>query len=55
MNKDFLIVSGEWHDGLYYPTIEGTLGGYFRSRLMILIIPLFFTNILFVQSYSLYL
>ena len=27
LNKDFLIVSGEWHDGLPYPTMEGELGG----------------------------
>ena len=32
MNKDFLIVLGEWHDGLPYPTREGLLGGVFRSR-----------------------
>ena len=29
MDKDYLIISGEWHDGLYYPTREGTLGGVF--------------------------
>ena len=27
LNKDFLIVSREWHDGLPYPTREGTPGG----------------------------
>ena len=27
LKKDFLIVSGEWHDGLPYPTREGKLGG----------------------------
>ena len=27
MNKDYLIISGEWHDGLHCPTIEGTPGG----------------------------
>ena len=27
MNKDFLIVSREWHNGLHYLTKEGTLGG----------------------------
>ena len=32
MNKDFLIISGEWHDGLPCPTREGLLGGVFRSR-----------------------
>ena len=29
MDKDYLIISWEWHDGLYYPTREGTLGGVF--------------------------
>ena len=24
MNKDFLIILGEWHNGLHYPTREGT-------------------------------
>ena len=27
LNKDFLIVSREWHGGLPYPTREGTPGG----------------------------
>ena len=27
LNKDFLIVSGAWHDGLPYPTEEGAPGG----------------------------
>ena len=27
LNKDFLIVSGEWHDGLPCPTRKGTPGG----------------------------
>ena len=39
MDKDYLIVSGEWHDGLHYPTQEGTLGGVHRFRFMILTIP----------------
>ena len=39
MDKDYLIVSGEWHDGLHYPTQEGTLGGVLRFRFMILTIP----------------
>ena len=26
MDKDFLIVSGEWHDGLHCPTKDGTPG-----------------------------
>ena len=30
LNKDFLIVSGAWHDGLPYSTKEGTLGGAFK-------------------------
>ena len=30
LNKDFLIVSGEWYEGLHCPTVEGTLGGAFR-------------------------
>ena len=27
LKKDFLILSGEWHDGLPCPTREGKLGG----------------------------
>ena len=27
MDEDFLIISGEWHDKLHYPTQDGTLGG----------------------------
>jgi len=27
LNKDFLIVSGEWHDGFLYPTRKGTPSG----------------------------
>ena len=27
LNKDFLIISGAWHDGFPCPTEEGTLGG----------------------------
>ena len=30
LNKDFLIVSRAWHDGLPCPTQEGTLGGTFE-------------------------
>ena len=30
LNKDFLIVSGAWHDGLSCPTQEGTPGGAFE-------------------------
>ena len=32
LNKDFLIVSGEWHDCLSCPTREGTPGGVFRFK-----------------------
>ena len=47
MNKDYLIVSGEWHDGLHRPTREGTPGGVFRSRsIVLIIIPLFPIDIL---------
>ena len=27
LNEDFLIVSGEWHDGDPCPIVEGELGG----------------------------
>ena len=27
MDEDFLIVSGEWHDGLHCPTQDGEPGG----------------------------
>ena len=27
MKDDYLIASGEWHDGLHCPTQEGELGG----------------------------
>ena len=30
LNKEFLIVSGGWHDGLHCPTEEGAPGGVFR-------------------------
>ena len=26
MDKDFLIILGDWHDGLHYPTQNGELG-----------------------------
>ena len=32
MNKDFLIVSEEWHDGLHCPTREGTPSGLFWDQ-----------------------
>ena len=41
MDKDFLIVSEEWHDGLHCPTQDGTPGGVFRFRLTALTIPIF--------------
>ena len=30
LNKDFLIMSGWWHDGLHCPTEEGAPSGVFR-------------------------
>ena len=36
MDQDFLIVSGEWHNGLHCPTREGKLGGILRFRLPVL-------------------
>ena len=30
LNKDFLIVSGVWHDGLPCPVKEGSQVGYFE-------------------------
>ena len=42
MDKDYLIVLGEWHDGLHCPTREGTLGGVLRFRYITLTIPLSF-------------
>ena len=46
MTKDYLIVLGEWHDDLHYPTREGTPGGVFRSRSIVLILkPPFLTDI----------
>ena len=27
IKDDYLITSGEWHNGLHYPTWEGELGG----------------------------
>ena len=32
LNKDFLIVLGEWHDDLPYPTREGQPGGVLDLR-----------------------
>ena len=42
MNKDFLIVLGEWHDDLPYPMREGLLGGVFRYRFITSKSPFFF-------------
>ena len=36
IDQHFLIVSGEWHDGLHYPTQEGKQGGVLRFRLPVL-------------------
>ena len=41
MIKDFLIISGKWHDGLYCLTREGIPGGVYRSRFITLKSPLF--------------
>ena len=41
MNRDFLIVSREWYDGLPCPMREGILGGVCRSRLIISKSPFF--------------
>ena len=41
MNKDFLIISREWHDGLPCPTREGTLGGVSGLRLLLQRHPVF--------------
>ena len=30
LNKDFLIMSGGWHDGLHCSTEEGAPGGVFK-------------------------
>lgn len=46
MNKDFLIVSGELHDGLHCRTRERTPSGIPKSRFFVLmIIPLFFSPV----------
>ena len=41
MDKDYLIVPGEWHDGLHCPTREGTPRGVFRYRSTVLTISFF--------------
>ena len=50
MDKDFLIVSGEWHDRLHCLTQGGTLGGVFRFRFTTLTIPLFLLTIFLFTS-----
>ena len=35
MTKDFLIISGEWHDGLPYPTREGKPNGVLGLGLLL--------------------
>ena len=41
MNKDFLIVLGEWHDDLPCPMREGQLGGVLGLSLFLLSYPFF--------------
>ena len=41
MNKDYLIVSGEWHDSLHCPIREGTPSRVLRFRSIILTTSLF--------------
>ena len=55
MNQDYLIISGEWHYGLHCSTREGTLGGVFRSRSIILTTPFFLTDISRAHSFYSYL
>ena len=50
MDKDFLIVSWEWHDGLHCPTWGGTPGRAFRFRFTTLTIPLFLLTIFVITS-----
>ena len=47
LNKDFLIISGEWHDGLPYPTREGKPSGALGLGLQFLSCSLFFFLCLF--------
>ena len=55
MNKDYLIVLGEWHDGLHCPTREGTPGRVLRSRSIILTTSFFLTNIFYTHTSYLYM
>ena len=41
MNKDFLIISREWHDSLPCSAREGIPGGVFRSRFITSKLPFF--------------
>ena len=41
MDKDLLIVSSEWHDGLHCPTRGKKPGGVLRFRLIALTLPFF--------------
>ena len=41
IDKDFLIISGEWHDGLHCPTRDRKPGGVLRFRLIALTLSLF--------------
>ena len=36
MDQDFMIISGEWHDGLHCPTQEEKPGGVFRLKFPVL-------------------
>ena len=50
MNKDYLIISGEWHDGLHCPTREGIPSGVLRSRSTILTTLFFIISTHFLLS-----
>ena len=47
MDEDFLIVLGEWHNGLNCPTKDGTLGGMALGHLTKISVSLGNYNILF--------
>ena len=51
MDKDFLIVSGEWHDGLHCPTRDLTPGGVRRFRLTDLTLPFFTYSFFFLYFF----
>ena len=50
MDKDLLIVLGEWHDGLHCPIWDGTPGGVFMFRFTTITIP-FFSLTFFVLTF----